>query len=48
MNYQDEAKEIHSNYYNRKVVNNAFQDAVIDLLYLLVRVLIAREQSKKK
>lgn len=48
MNYQEEARKIYDNYHAKRIINNPFQDAVIDFLYLLVCVMIANHGQNKK
>jgi hypothetical protein len=43
-----EAEQVYQTYQQKRIINSAYQDAVISLLYLIARVLIAEKKVTKK
>lgn len=39
--YQKQADEIHNDYLKNRIINSAFQDAVVSFLWLIARVIIS-------
>jgi hypothetical protein len=46
MDYTKEADKIHADYQARRIINSAYQDAVISFLWLIARLMIERRDRE--